>query len=111
MFILTKENPARLFKSGPNPEKPVLTEVGRLETNGPPTDMAISDDGLRLLALTYTAAFEFSVDLKQQQKIGISFLQQQESIAYLPGSRSFLYTTERLLPGLPQLLMRVDCAD
>ena len=82
-----------------------------LDPGGKPTDMAISEDGTRLLVLTYTDAVEYSMDFKQQQKIRLNFLQQQESVAYLPGSRSFVYTTERLLPVLPQWIMRVDCAE
>jgi hypothetical protein len=62
-----------------------------------------------LLVLTYTDAVEYTMDLKQQQKIRLDFLQQQESVTYLPGSRSFIYSTERLLPLLPQWIMRVDC--
>ena len=72
---------------------------------------ADSDDGTRLLVLTYADAFEYSMDFKDRQKIPLTYLQQQESVAYLPGSRSFIYTTERLLPFLHQWIMRVDCAD
>jgi hypothetical protein len=61
--------------------------------------------------LTYTDAVEYSFDFKQQQKIRLNFLQQQEDVSYLPGSRSFLYTTEQLLPGLPQWIMKVDCKE
>jgi hypothetical protein len=71
--------------------------------------MAISDDGSRLLVLTYTDAVEYSMDLKERQKIRLDFLQQQESVTYLPGSRSFIYSTERLVPLLPQWIMRMDC--
>jgi len=41
----------------------------------------------------------------------LNFLQQQEGVTYLPGSRSFVYTTEQLLPTLPQWIMRVDCVE
>jgi hypothetical protein len=110
IFLLTKERPARLFKASPNVPQQTLVPVTTLDPGGKPTDMAISDDGTRLLVLTYTDAVEYSIDFKQQEKIRLNFLQQQESVAYLPGSRSFVYTTERLLPALPQWIMRVDCA-
>jgi hypothetical protein len=83
--------------------------VTTLDPGNPPTDMAISDDGARLLVLTYKDAVEYSMDFKQKQEIRLNFLQQQESVTYLPGRRSFIYTTERLLPILPQWIMRVDC--
>ncbi len=105
IFILTKEQPARLFKV----EGQALTLVTKLDPGGKPTDMSFSDDGKRLLVLTYTDAVEYSMDFKAQQKIRLNFLQQQESVTYLPGSRSFIYTTEQLLPMLPQWIMRVDC--
>ena len=110
VFILTKENPARLFKANASLAEQTLTPVTTLEPGGKPTDMAISDDGMRLLVLTYKDAVEYSMDFKQHQKITLNFLQQQESVAYLPRSRSFIYTTEQLLPGLAQWIMRVDCA-
>jgi hypothetical protein len=109
IFILTKENPARLYKANPNAAQQTLTPVTTLQPGGKPTDMAISDDGMRLLVLTYMDAVEYSMDFKQQQKIRLNFLQQQESVAYLAGSRSFIYSTEQLLQGLPQWIMKVDC--
>jgi hypothetical protein len=109
IFILTKENPARLYKANPNASQQTLTPVTTLQPGGKPTDMAISDDGMRLLVLTYMDAVEYSMDFKQQQKIRLNFLQQQESVAYLAGSRSFIYSTEQLLQGLPQWIMKVDC--
>jgi hypothetical protein len=109
IFILTKERPAQLFKVNPNPGQTELIPVTMLNPDSVPTDMTLSDDGRTLLVLTYTDAFEYTMDFKLQQKISLNILQQQESVAYLPGSRSFLYTTERLLPGLPQWVMRVDC--
>jgi hypothetical protein len=108
IFLLTKERPGRLFKV--NAEQK-LALVRTVDAGRPATDMAISDDGTRLLVLTYVDAVEFSIDFKQEQKIHLNFLQQQESITYLPGSRSFIYSTERLLPSLPQWIMRVDCND
>jgi len=107
ILILTKERPAKLFQGQPN--QPTLRSITTLDPGGLPTDMALSDDGTRLLVLTYTDAMEYSSDFKEQRKIRLSFLQQQESVTYLPGSRSFIYTTERLLPGLPQWIMRVNC--
>jgi len=109
IFILTKESPARLFKAKPNVAEQTLTLVTTLDPGGRPTDMSISDDGMRMLVLTYKDAVEYSMDFMHSQKIILNFLQQQESVTYLPGSRSFLYTTEQLLPGLPQYLMKVDC--
>jgi hypothetical protein len=109
IFILTKESPARLFKAKPNVAEQTLTFVTTLDPGGRPTDMSISDDGMRMLVLTYKDAVEYTIDFMHSQKITLNFLQQQESVAYLPGSRSFLYTTEQLLPGLPQYVMRVDC--
>jgi hypothetical protein len=109
IYILTKENPARLYKANPNAVQQTLTPVITLQPGGKPTDMAISDDGMRLLVLTYMDAVEYSMDFKQQQKIRLNFLQQQEGVAYLPGSRSFIYSTEQLLQGLPQWIMKVNC--
>jgi len=114
IYILTKETPARLFKGSSlngSSQAVALSAVTTITPGGDPTDMAISDDGMRLLVLTYKDAVEYSIDLNQQQKIPLNFLQQQESITYLPGSRSFIYTTERLFPLLPQWLMRVDCIE
>ena len=105
IYILTKERPAHLFRV----DGQTLTPVATLDPGGAPTDMAISDDGSRLLVLTYTDAVEYSMDLKEQQKIRLDFLQQQESVTYLPGSRSFIYSTERLVRVLPQWIMRADC--
>jgi len=109
IFILTKELPARLFKASGSLRDQILKPVTTLNPGGKPTDMAISDDGKRLLVLTYTDAVEYTMDFKRQQTIRLDFLQQQESVAYLPGSRSFIYSTEQLLPLLPQWIMRVDC--
>ena len=109
IYILTKEYPAHLFKANPKVVEQTLTPVTTLQPGGKPTDMAISDDGTRLLVLTYMDAVEYSMDFKQEQKIRLNFLQQQESVAYLPGSRSFIYSTEQLLQGLPQWIMKVDC--
>ena len=88
-----------------------LTPVTTLDPGGKPTDMAFSDDGSRLLVLTYVDAVEYTDNFQHEQKIKLNFLQQQEGVTYLPGSRSFIYTTEKLMPILPQWIMRVDCAD
>ena len=110
IFVLTKERPAHLFKTTSKASEQVLMPVTTLDLGSPgPTDMSISDDGKRMLVLTYSDATEYTMDFKQQEKIRLNFLQQQESVTYLPGSRSFIYTTERLLPLLPQLIMKVDC--
>jgi hypothetical protein len=111
ILILTKERPGRLFKANPNVADQTLVAVRTVDAGSPATDMAISDDGKRVMVLTYADATEYSIDFKQQQRIKLAYLQQQESVAYLPGSQSFIYTTERLLPVLPQWIMRMDCAD
>lgn len=111
LYILTKELPARLFKANPNVTSQTLTPVTTLDPGGKPTDMAISDDGTRLLVLMYTDAVEYSFDFKHRQQITLTLLQQQESVAYMPGSRSFIYTSERLVPLLAQWIMRVDCGE
>ncbi len=110
IFILTKEQPAKLFKvSGQT-----LVQVMTLDVNRP-TDMAIADDGKRLLVLTYRDAIEFGIDFQNfqaptyRQEVPIQPLQQEESIAYLPGSRSFVYTTEKVFL-LAAWIMRMDCA-
>jgi len=51
---------------------------------------------------------QYGFEAAAQDRAGV--LQQQESITYLPGSQSFIYTTERLLAILPQWMMRADCA-
>ena len=109
IFILTKEQPAQLFKvSGGTLVHTMTLDVSR------PTDMAISDDGKRLLVLTYFDAVEFGIDFRRskkpeyRQQVPIQPLQQEEGVAYLPGSRSFLYTTEKLFL-LAVWIMRVDC--
>jgi hypothetical protein len=113
IYILTKEQPARLFKARPHLSPQVLTPVMTLDAGDRPSDMAISDDGTRLLVLTYRDAVEFGIDFRHpvppryRQTIHVRFLQQQEGVAYLPGSRSFIYTTERLV--FPAWIMRVDC--
>jgi len=111
IYILTKERPARLFKADARLAPQTLVPVATLDPGGKPTDMAFSDDGSRLLVLTYTDAVEYANDFKLEQKIKLNFLQQQEGVTYLPGSHSFIYTTERLMALLPQWIMRVDCAD
>lgn len=87
------------------------------------TAMDISDDGQRLLVLTYVNAFELGIDLSagrlkpaSEMVKGVDFaeipltpLQQQEAIAYLPDGAGFLYTSEA--PGGAAPIMRVDCRD
>jgi hypothetical protein len=110
LFILTKERPARLFKTGVHSAQSTLEAVTTLDPGHLPTDMAISDDGKRLIVLTYQDAVEFELDFKTQHKIPLLFLQQQETATYLPGSRSFVYATERAIAGLAQPIMKMDCA-
>lgn len=113
IYMLTKDQPARLFKFNPREGSQTLTPVMKLDTPGRPTDMTISDDGTRLLVLTYRDAVEFGIDFdhpsppRYRQVIRIRFLEQQEGVAYLPGSHSFIYTSERVI--FPAWIMRVDC--
>jgi hypothetical protein len=69
LFILTKERPARLFKARLNQTEQTLEMVTTLATGNVPTDMAISDDGKRVIVLTYQEAVELGIDFKEQQKI------------------------------------------
>jgi hypothetical protein len=108
LFILTKESPARLYNAKLDVAEQALAAVTTLDTGTPPTDMALSDDGLRLIVLTYKSAAEFAMDFKQQRSIALLSLPQQESVTYLPGSRSFVFTTERVML-LPQPIMRGGC--
>jgi hypothetical protein len=80
--------------------------VRTLQTDGLPTDLSISDDGLHFLVLTYTGAIEFDRDFNPHT-IPLLFLEQQEAVSYLPGGRSFIYTTERF-GNLPAWIMRSD---
>jgi hypothetical protein len=109
LFILTKEHPARLYSTRLDGVQDVLTAVTTLDTDTAPTDMAISDDGARLIVLTYKGAVEFAITFAEQHRIALRPLPQQESVTYLPGSRSILFTTERVML-LPQPIMRMECA-
>ena len=109
VFILTKEHPARLFRAKLAPAPQTLEPVTSLDVGSPPTDMAISDDGTRLIVLTYKGAVEYAMNFKEQRTIPVLVLLQQESTTYLPGSRSFVFTTERTFPAQPQPIMRYDC--
>lgn len=110
LFILTKEMPARLYRGKLELPEQTLELVTTLATGDrPPTDMAIADDGTRMIVLTYQEAFELSIDFKEQRRIALTFLQQQESISYMPGGRSFIYTTERALALLIQPIMKMEC--
>jgi hypothetical protein len=111
MYLLTKTRPGRLYKANTNKLEQTLMPVIILNLGNAATDMTISDDGTRMLILTYRDAFEYSMDFKEQNKIHLNFLQQQEGVAYLPGSRAFIYTTEQLLPVLPQWMMKVECVE
>ena len=87
-----------------------------------PTAADISDDGERLLVLTYTNAFEFAmaswtnpVSTREMvagidyREIEIETLEQQESIAYLPGGDAFLYATEDSPGSAFPRIMEVRC--
>jgi hypothetical protein len=109
LFILTKNRPARLYKVRVDSAPPVLEAVATLDAGNTPTDMTISDDGSRLLVLTYKEAVEFRMDFKEQRRIPLLALPQQESVTFLPGSRSFIFATERAILLQPQPIMKVNC--
>lgn len=83
----------------------------------------IAPDGKSFIVLTYENAIEFNIDLSNQKikptsqlrkgvdynLIDIKSLPQQESIAYLPSGKSFLYNTEHHWFEAP--IIRVDCLD
>lgn len=85
------------------------------------TSFDISHDGKKFLVLTYQDAYEFNIDLSKANANGFSGLiagkhyntiklirlPQQESITYLPGSKSFIYNTE--YKAITPKLIRVDC--
>ena len=71
LFILTKERPARLFRARLDSPQPTLEAVTTLDPGNVPTDMAISDDGSRVIVLTYKEAVEFAMDFKEQHKIAL----------------------------------------
>ena len=87
------------------------------------TGMDFSEDGERMLILTYVDAFEFRVDAgapslgldapfiagDDYTRIPLARLQQQEAVAYLPGSNGFVYGTEAGLGRSP--IMSVRCRD
>ena len=110
LFILTKERPARLFRARLDSPQQTLEAVTTLDPGNVPTDMAISDDGSRVIVLTYREAVEFAMDFKEQHKIALLSLPQQESVAYLPGSRSFIFATERVVLLQPQPVMKLECS-
>jgi hypothetical protein len=78
-----------------------------------PTSIDVSDDGKRLLVLTYRDAVEFAVDIQKAEPLSnprvmkLQFLMQQESVAYVPGESSFIYTSEHAL--LPAWIMKARC--
>ena len=110
LFILTKERPARLFRARLDSAQQTVEAVTTLDPGNVPTDMAISDDGSRMIVLTYKEAVEFAMDFKAQHKLALLSLPQQESVAYLPGSRSFIFTTERVVLLQPQPVMKLECS-
>lgn len=119
IFLLTKEHPSRLFKLRKEQwqhrggEIQTVAFVTTLDAGGVPTSMDISHDGKLLLVLTYRHAVEFDFDLsqpairKKPRRIPLAYLQQQEAVAYLPDSASFIYTSERVI--LPAWIMKISC--
>ncbi len=81
------------------------------------TGMDVSDDGERLLVLTYLDAYEFQlsrvetseslVEGRDYTRIPLTPLRQQESIAYVPRSQALVYGTES--GGGRSPIMRVEC--
>jgi hypothetical protein len=79
------------------------------------TGMDISDDGQRLLILTYGEVFEIALDVSQlngqaistetpHKQIEVVTLLQQEAISYASEGYSFFYTAEAASGGAPLML-------
>ena len=79
------------------------------------TGMDISNDGGRLLILTYGEVFEIAVDVSKldgetistetpYKQIEVVTLLQQESISYSSDSKSFFYTAEARSGSAPLML-------
>lgn len=119
--------PARLYTfsrerivAAADAEVQALTFVGELDLprlsgevlGSVATSFDIAPDGSKFLVLTYRRALEFYLDLskaplkpsremiegRDYTALDILPLPQQEAVAYLPGGRDFLYTSE-LQPG------------
>lgn len=87
------------------------------------TSFDIASNGKKFVALTYQNAYEFNIDLsvansdsfksliknKDYNTAEIKRLPQQESIAYLPGSKSLLYDSEYI--AVKPKLIRIDCLE
>ncbi len=87
------------------------------------TDAAMSADGSRLLLLTYGYAWELDIDLAAEpvppaeamrrgehyELIRLQPLLGKETIAYLPGDRSFLFGKEYKPDRRPSVLIQMDC--
>lgn len=83
----------------------------------------IAPDGKSFLLLTYENAFEFNIELSGQKIkptdklkkgqdyniVELKSLPQQESIAYMPSGKAFLYDTEHHWFQVP--IMKVNCLD
>ncbi len=133
IYILSKQKPVRLYRLSSNQwqsqpsQVQVMQYIGELDlatlagATASPTALDISSDGTTLLVITYSEAIEFEikmkngiVDLTQYRRgdTGISSfklhnLPQLESGAYLPDSRSFIYTSESHGSSVP--ILQVDC--
>ena len=104
---------------------PALSIRERVPLSDVVTDAAMSADGSRFLVLTYGYAWEFALDLapgalpptadlkrgRDYQVIRLAPMLGKETIAYLPGDRSFLYGKEFKPDSKPSELIRVDCLD
>jgi len=89
------------------------------------TDASMAADGSRFLVLTYGYAWEFALDLsggkippaaemqrgRDYELIRLKPLLGKETIAYLPGDRSFLFGKEFKPDAKPSELIRMDCLD
>lgn len=89
------------------------------------TGMSLSADGKKFMLLSYLDAIEFNMDLsalgaiqpelvagKDYSVAALTKLEQQESIAYFPDGKQFVYSTElenKSTPDAP--LLRVSCKE
>lgn len=97
---------------------------GKKTKNQAVTSADVSSDGQRLLLLTYKNVIEmrwdFASPLKPLSRLepGVDYtvmklkkIPQQEAIAYLPGSRSFIVSSESEDGSEDAPLVRIDCRD
>jgi hypothetical protein len=104
---------------------PELARRERAPFSDVATDASLAADGRRLLVLTYGHAWEFAFDLaagppppvdrlesgRDYQLIRLEPMFVKETIAYLPGARSFLFGKEYQPDRQPSRLVRLNCRD